>query len=297
MENAKSKLRMMVRGAYDLQRLRIQSGLRLCANFRNQIGQKPDMKEAELDDEAKKILKELRETYKRLTDGIAGNRLRPEQFKGEGLIADFTIFNLTKAYFNMLDTEEEQFSALTTILPEFPIYNQFLKNVKGVGPMMAAVILSELDIYKAKYPSSFFMYAGLDVAPDGKGRSRREEHLVKKEYRAKDGTIKEKLSITYNPFLKAKLCGVLASSFLRAKAPYADVYYGYKTRLQNKPDWSEETKGRINRAALRYMIKIFLIDLHVKWREVEGLPVSEPYSAAKLNLPFHSPHQENRPSV
>jgi hypothetical protein len=36
--------------------------------------------------------------------------------------------------------------------------------------------------------------------------------------------------------------------------------------------------------AVRYAVKRFLVDLHYKWRALEGLPVSEEYSVAKLGI-------------
>ena len=38
---------------------------------------------------------------------------------------------------------------------------------------------------------------------------------------------------------------------------------------------------RRGKAALRYMIKIFLVDLWSKWREIEGLPVTPTYNEAR----------------
>ena len=46
---------------------------------------------------------------------------------------------------------------------------------------MAGVLISEFDIHRARYPSSMWKYAGLDVARDGRGRSRKAEHLVEVE--------------------------------------------------------------------------------------------------------------------
>ena len=155
---------------------------------------------------------------------------------------------------------------------------------------MAGVIISEIDIHKAKYPSSLQMYAGLDVVVDeegnGTGRSKKAEHLVDKEYVAKDGTVKTKKSITYNPFLKTKLCGVLAPSFIKAGKDntYAKIYYDYKHRLENHPAHQEKTKLHRNNMALRYTVKRFLVDLHIAWRTLEGLSVSEEYAVAKLGL-------------
>ena len=124
-------------------------------------------------------------------------------------------------------------------------------------------------------------YAGLDVACDGKGRSRKQEHLVNREYTTADGEIKERRGITFNPFLKTKLMGVLATSFLRVgENPYRTIYDNYKHRLQSK--WGDERKGHIHNASLRYMVKIFLIDLYSNWRQIEGLPVSKTYQEAKL---------------
>jgi len=48
----RAQLRAMVRSCYDLQKLRIQAGLRLCANFRAEIGQEAGESEDELPDDA-----------------------------------------------------------------------------------------------------------------------------------------------------------------------------------------------------------------------------------------------------
>ncbi len=56
----KSIIRSAVRGFYDLQKLRIQTGLRVVAAFKVQLGQEPSSSEDDLPDDAKKILAELR---------------------------------------------------------------------------------------------------------------------------------------------------------------------------------------------------------------------------------------------
>ncbi|MCP4149787.1 MAG: hypothetical protein GY757_18725 [bacterium] len=149
---------------------------------------------------------------------------------------------------------------------------------------MSGVIISEIDIGKALYPSSLWKYAGLDVAGDGQGRSRKKEHLVETEYTSKDGEQKMKKGITFNPFLKTKLVGVLGPAFLKARSPYAEIYGDYKNRLENNPKHLEKTKGHRHNMAIRYMVKRFLVDLHREWRALEGLSVSEEYSVAKLNM-------------
>ena len=140
-----------------------------------------------------------------------------------------------------------------------------------------------IDISAAKYPSSLWAYAGLDVASNGAGRSRKKEHLVEREYIDKEGNKATRVGITFNPFLKTKLIGVLASSFLRAgDNEYSRIYYTYKHRLENHAVHKEKTKGHRHNMSNRYMIKRFLVDLYIHWRTLEGLTVAPEYNEAKL---------------
>ena len=279
-----SPLKTMVRGAYDLQKLRIMMGNRIVGNFKSKLGQDPGESEEDgISAEGKAILVDLRRRYKKLTDGVT--KVKLTEFAGDEVISTYTELCLLDSYFEIEKDEANHFKRLESLLGEYPIYTQFLKPTKGIGPAMSGVIISEIDITKARHPSSLWKYAGLDVAGDGRGRSRRAEHLVKARYVNRDGEEAERNSITFNPFLKTKLIGVLAPSFLRASnEKYRAVYDAYKNRLQHRPDWSEEKKGHVNNAALRYMIKMFLIDLYAAWRTLEGLPVSKPYHEAKLGI-------------
>lgn len=273
---AKEELRAMVRGAYDCQKLRIQAGNRVARQIRAKL-------EGAGEDDVDRVLKLLTVDYRRITDGLVGLPRRTT-FRGQGIINNYTELALVDLYMGLLKAETRNFRHLTSLLEEHVIYTGWLKEVKGVGPALAGVLISELDPHKAPYPSSFWKYAGLDVAQDGQGRSRKKEHLIDAEYTDRNGEQATRKSITFNPFLKTKLTGVLGPSFLRAKSPYADEYYNYKLRLENSPAHQEKTKGHRHNMAIRYMIKRFLVDLHVTWRRLEGLPVSEEYSAAKLGI-------------
>jgi len=279
----RDKLRAMVRGAYDIQKLRIQMGNRIVVNFKSKLGIDIKEKEEAADKDKKKVINALRVEYRRITDGVASFPT-PRRFKGTEIISEYSELVLLRQYISLEESEANHFRDIGHVLKSFPIYAEVLEKTKGVGPAMAGVIISELDPARAEYPSSFWKFAGLDVAEDGRGRSRRKEHLVKVEYINKDGEEAEKDSITFNPFLKTKLVGVLGPSFLRAKSPYSDVYYRYRHRIDNHPSHDEKTPGHRHNMATRYMIKRFLVDLHCKWRELEGLPVSEEYSEAKLGM-------------
>ena len=279
-----SNLKTIVRGAYDIQKNRIQTGNRLVGNFKAKLGQAPSEKEDTIDKEGQQVLLNLRRSHKLLTEGVASFP-RQATFKGDEVISDYTELCLVDNYLELEAQEKAHFRRLGNILKGYPIYNEFLEGVTGVGPAMAGVMLSEIDITKAEYPSSLHKYAGLDVASDGQGRSRRKEHLEDSEYTDKDGEVKTKKGITFNPFLKTKLVGVLGSSFIKQspdKCVYRKIYDDYKHRLEHMDAHKEKSKLHRHKMSVRYMVKMFLVDLYNAWRRLEGLPVAPTYSEAKL---------------
>ena len=299
----RASLRSMTRGFYDLQKIRIQTGLRLVANYRAKLGlietskATPDetslfedldleTTDTEPTDEAVKakkiaaatIMADLKKGYTRLTDAIAENP-DPAKPLGDPIIDSYAEWCLIGQYIEMVRLEAGQLKQIERVVKAFTLYTNYLSNIKMVGPTTGAVLITEIDISKSKYVSSLWKYAGLDVAEDGRGRSWRKEHLVKRAYIDKKGKPQERDSITYNPFLKTKLF-VFATNFIKGKNDYSVIYYNYKHRLESsKPDW---TKGHRHNAALRYMMKMFLKDLYNYWRAAEGLPVMPPYDEAKL---------------
>ena len=280
-----SNIKTIVRGSYDVQKLRIQMGNRIVANFKAKLGQEASMPESELGNDEKKVLDKLRLHYRKITDGIK-NFPRQVNFKGDEVISSYTELCLLDMYIELEKQEAKHFNQLGNVLKEYPIYTEFLEKVKGCGVAMSGVIISEIDISKCKYSSSLWKYAGLDVAQDGQGRSKKKEHLVEVDYIDKDGKNATRVGITFNPFLKTKLVGVLASSFLRCGKdnPYSEAYYNYKNRLENHPSHKEKTLGHRHNMAMRYAVKRFLVDLYVAWRTIEGLPVESEYSEGKLGM-------------
>ena len=258
-------------------------GNRVVANFKAKLGQAPGKPEEELDAEGKEILATLRLHYRKITDGVKVFPSR-KKFKGDDVISDYTELVLIDRYIALETDEAKHFRMLESVLEDYPIYTEFLKGVKGCGPAMSGVIISEINIHAARYASSLFAYAGLDVAQDGRGRGKYKEHLVERDYIDKDGKPAKRVGITFNPFLKTKLVGVLAASFLRCGADnkYAKIYYDYKNRIENHPAHKDKTKGHRHAMATRYCIKRLLVDLYVAWRTLEGLPVEPEYNEAKL---------------
>jgi len=278
----KDGLKAAVRGYYDTQQLRMQTGGRIIANFKAALGQDPGDKEEDLGKKEVGILNQLRSEYKKITDGAAKFPTR-KKFKGTRLISQYAELVMIANYNDLIQVEDRLYKEVESLLGYFEIYNQFLEPIKGCGALMSGVIISELDLSRAPYPSSFWMYCGYDVAEDGRGRSKRKEHLVMRSYINKKGEEKERKSITYNPFIKTKMSGVLGPSFIKQQnEPYSGIYYEYKNRLVHHEIYKDVSKGHRHNMSIRYMMKRFLVDLHVKWLEIEGLPPTEEYAVAKL---------------
>jgi len=243
-------LRTMIRGIYDMQGLRIMMGNRIAANFKSKLGITPGKKE-ESDKEAMKIILDIKKSYKRLTDGIVKDPTE-KNFKGDDLISTYTDFVLVHNYIELLSREEDQFKRLEKVVRLFPIYTHFLKGVRGCGPAMSSVLISEINIKKSKYASSVWAYCGLDVALDNRGRGRYKEHLIDCTYIDKDGNEAVRKSITFNPRLKTKLMGVLAPSFIKTDVRsikvgpeliYSTVNGKKKILIYSREVFDEEYRG------------------------------------------------------
>jgi len=281
----------MVKSFYDSQKLRIEVGNRIAGNVRIRLGQEPGTKTEDMDEKAQSLLASLIIEYKRITDTLATSSARAKVKAiqaNSGVITDVFEYNLVGYYISLLTSEGNLEKTIREAVHTFPIWKLFLEDVRGCGPLMSAVIISELDPAKAEHISGFWKYAGLDVVIKedgaGEGRSRKQHHLVDRAYINKKGEEATRKGITFNPFLKTKLIGVLGGCFVKQGDKYREIYDGYKFRLQNRPDCQELTKGHINARAIRYAVKIFLRDLWLAWREIECLPITPDYAEAKLGL-------------
>lgn len=288
MDIQKNRIRNLVNGVYDIQKLRISTGNRIVASLR------PETDTAN-EDEATSMVKLITDEYTRITD------LYVSAFSGRGsieksiakldpapdLIKSRIDYELVQQYLRLVEAENAMCKIVEREVKSHPMWDAFFAGVKGCGPLMSAVCIAYFDPYKARHASSFWRYAGLDVQPTESGEMRGvgRWYTEMRPYTDKDGDTKERKSLTYNPFLKTKLVGVLGSAFLRARdSYYGKVYYDYKNRMEQRENLSPIVR---HRRATRYAVKMFLRDMWVVWRELEGLEVTEPYEVAKLG---HKPH-------
>jgi len=253
-------------------------------------------------------------------DGTAMNR-ETVLLEDEFAIYSVALESLTK----MLESLEKR---IKEELNEWPIYTEWLLGVKGVGWTMSAVICSEFDIVIAIYVSKMVQFSGLNpgmvrgmkavkVKNPKTYKAKKGEEIVtrlkgKVIVRTFDMVRGDKLTAGYLApfcqFLRSKLIGVLAPSFLRSQSEYAQLHY-YRLHVPLKDRarmgvgrldvsekinektgkmWKDESEGYRSNYAKRIMIKEFEKDLYVAWRTLEDLPVRKPYSEEYLGKKPHN---------
>jgi hypothetical protein len=185
-----------------------------------------------------------------------GNRVWAAENETDATNSTATVFR--QNLFEMMENAEKVVSKqMSEALEGHPAWG-WLSQVKGVGPTLATQLLGMIDdIEKSPSISSLWKFAGYGVGDDGSA-----DRLRKGE------------TACYNKRLKVVVWKI-GTSFLKCNSPYRRIYDEAKAYYQeNRPDWSPI---RIHRASLRKMNKIFLQHLWVKWREAEGLSISQPW--------------------
>lgn len=141
-----------------------------------------------------------------------------------------------------------------------PIYDRLIE-IRGIGDIMAARLLAEIDINRADTVSSLWKYSGYGVNAEGK----------------RDRPVKGQ-KLPYNKELKiaVRLC---VESFIKSKSPYANIYYVEKEKWMARPDM---TKMHAHNAAIGKTAKVFLAHLWHVWRVVDGLPVRDVFAVGQM---------------
>ena len=208
--------------------------------------------------------------------------------------------------------EKQALKQTTSILKGIPIYKHWLKNQKGCGPTMSGVLLSEIDIRKADTISALWRFCGLAVdATTGKAERRtkgQKAHYspwLKSKVLHVLGDCMVKANspwrIHYDNYKHRKMNTILdvcmgcegtgqatVEDDEATPDPETKKKKTKKVKCTNcdgtggPAPWGN-TKAHRHNAAMRYMVKMFLLELWVKWRELEGLPVTPTYAEAMLD--------------
>lgn len=171
---------------------------------------------------------------------------------------------------NLLSKEQDIKKEIAGMLKTVPIWSEWLKSVKGIGPCLAGSLYAGiLDIGRFPTVSHLWAYMGMDVR-DGKAPKRTKGEKV-----------------DWNPFLRMTLYKI-TDSFIKQNAEkclYRRLYDEKKAYYQKQHPEPIPGKGKevtygplhLHNMAKRYAGKIFIQHLWVKWRELEGLAVSMPW--------------------
>lgn len=287
------RLRALVSSHYNAQKLRIQTGNRLCAYFKGNIRvdeQELDSFTAKLHAEWKAILEQSAKAKLSTTVYIRRNDFPFIKSKED--------FLFVEQYVRLLEVEEDYMKIIKKQVHAHPMWAAWFEGICGCGELMTAVILANFNPYRARHASGFVRFAGIDttmVERDGEmvveGRCKKKSHCRTVEKIDREtGDITEMSTLGYDTFLKSKILGVLGGSFIKIgpdRNKYTKLYYDYKNRLNNMPVHADKTDMHKHRMALRYMMKFFLCDTWAAWRTFEGLPVTLPYAEAKLGMKPH----------
>jgi hypothetical protein len=176
-------------------------------------------------------------------------------------------------------------------LTGLPIWERFMKNVKGLGEPTAGIIISKIgDIARFHSISALRKYSGW-YPQDGKA--------VRKTMGSTAGFSVHLHQTLYH----------WGEAILKANDPhYRPMYDNFKAKIREKhPEWNDRkaTKGKkiegipmhIHRMAMRKTIQMFLSDLFCIWRDLEGLEQTKPYAVEVLGHegfidPLKNPYYE-----
>jgi hypothetical protein len=207
---------------------------------------------------------------------------------------------LGKLYAAAWKQECEMGAQMQSLIGRHPAW-PWLRRVRGVGSVLAARLLSRLDLTRAASPASFWAYCGLGTVaaedlvcdrcgahvfvspgtrvaaahapPSGQGRctGTLRPRGVTEEVRVAQGRPRRGERAPYEMEAKT-ICYLIGVSFVRCGGPYRELYDERKAHLASThPEWPAK---RMHLAAVRATVKRFLADLWVAWHEAEDASAS-----------------------
>lgn len=237
-------------------------------------------------------------------------------------------FGITEVFKQAESFEKNIKSLLEIEIKKYPI-TEWLAKLYGIGPIITAGLIANIE-NPAKFDkiSSLWQYCGFgmlkyctncDEPVSIPFEFKNKENEVKKSKKLASLSNCPKCGSETKPMIqrrytgyvsnwndKAKvLCWKIGQSFEKQgpKSAYYNFYKKIKEeeKARNPEKIKENGKtmfndGHIRNRALRKTIKLFLAHLWVVWREIEGLPVSDPYVGQVLNHNVIKPFIDNKKS-
>ena len=209
-------------------------------------------------------------------------------------------------------------SAMTAQLKQIPIYNTFLKHVYGFGPVVCAHLCAMIDIRKAEKPSNLRRYCGFAVIngklerpgkaeswmPAGWCKHRKLKSLETVVDDSGNETWRVRMPLGYNAEMRTRLYQAMSAMWKNSAkktsaaefgstTKYLDVWVNSKYRdlSAGKRPCEAHSKG------WHKACDVFLEDMYIIWRAIEGLPVWPSYYAAKLGYQHGGKISVNAPRM
>ena len=303
----KMLIRNSINNYYDIQQLRIKTGNRIFQMYLDlhpEYIKKDSLSDADREKAENSFMKVFYSEYKKVLNTIDkefGNKGRRIEEKAINSLEDLMLikskddFNLVHVFHTLKEEELRCSKIIADLVESHPMWDMFFKDAKGIGPVMAGVLLGYLDVHKARHVSSFWSFAGVGTVVNDEGervcqsRATTVEVTRENKYTGKMETVR---SINYNARLHNIILGVMIPSVIKTGkgGKYNEVYYDYKNRFANRADLVDASAQKIHRMAVRAAAKELLRDLWVVWRSYEGYEISKPYEVEYLN---RAPHEFN----
>lgn len=221
----------------------------------------------------------------------------PAEVQAQALLMAKEVFGKAK---------EELERKMAKELKKVPIFREYLSKVFGLssGGPIAAYLVAEIDIHRAVKPSALRRFCGMAVI-DGRleRRTKGQKNSFSSEMRTRLFQFFQTLQKNrrHNPTNK-----------------YLKVWDDAKTRIRNSErvfdlkekeggDWAGKlvngqgktvsAKGFSNSYGWHKAADVFLEDLYIVWRALEGLPVWPSYYAAKLGYEHGGKIAVNAPKM
>lgn len=223
------------------------------------------------------------------------DRVREAKHTSEPYLSDQLGFLIEYAG-QLEEIEEKVGKNIASQLNGLPIWETFLKEVKGIGPIYAGQLICliagkkhtleckekqkqyfskkergevkranrfecdcpAMEIERFPMVSSLWKYAGMHVV-DGKAPGRKRGQQA-----------------NWNPKLKS-LCWKIAKSFVMVGGDYRFRYNEFKQK-ETETSAGKLSKRHIDMRARRKTVKLFLAHVFDKWYRLKGLTPPEPYS-------------------
>lgn len=184
--------------------------------------------------------------------------------------------------------EEELTKRLESVIKKTPEWKLYFKDIKGIGPKLASILIAEINPYKAETVSKMWQYAGLNPANVFGKKKDKEGNIITTTDLVRGDRPTAGYVLPYNKYLKMCVLGKIGSQLLKNNNEhYRAIYEGAKQFYQTNPKWKDESDMHIHRASVRKMMKQFLADYYAFVRPLYGLEARVPYAEEKMGIKHH----------